>query len=396
MKSFIYPSIHSIIQSIILLKCMLWNIDLTKIPELLSFNPADPLIFNTSLFLILFSVFLLFYNLFGKNKSVRIGMLIFFSLFFYYKSAGYYAGILVLLAGVNFLSGKWIAGTEKLSYKRFYLFLTVIINLGILGYFKYTNFIIDILNGISSSEISALNIFLPIGISFYTFKSLSYVFDIYLESMESTNSFRDFSLYVFFFPNILAGPIDRASAFLPQIDNEPYLSKEDLGKAVLLIMVGLIKKVVIADYIGINFVDRVFDFPLRFTGLENLAAVYAYALQIYCDFSGYTDMAIGIALLLGFKLMDNFNYPFKATSIADFWRRWHISLSKWLLDYLFKPIQMSARSLRVFGNITALLVTFFNLRNLARSRMELHSVGSVSWRDDVVFSFYSKAENKTF
>src|SRR3989339_695646 len=177
---------------------MLWNIDLTKIPELLSFNPADPLIFSTSLFLILFSIFLLFYNLFEKNKSVRIGMLIFFSLFFYYKSAGYYAGILVLLAGVNFLSGKWIAGTEKLSFKRFYLFLTVIINIGILGYFKYTNFIIDILNGISGSEISPLNIFLPIGISFYTFKSLSYVFDIYLESMESTNSFRDFCLYVFF------------------------------------------------------------------------------------------------------------------------------------------------------------------------------------------------------
>lgn len=337
---------------------MLWNIDLTKIPELLSFNPADPLIFSTSLFLILFSVFLLFYNLLGKKKSVRIGMLIFFSLFFYYKSAGYYAGILVLLAGVNFLSGKWIAGTEKLSYKRFYLLHTVIINVGILGYFKYTNFIIDIFNGISGNEINPLNIFLPIGISFYTFKSLSYVFDIYLESMESTNSFRDFCLYVFFFPNILAGPIDRASAFLPQIDNEPYLSKEDMGKAVLLIMVGLIKKVVIADYIGINFVDRVFDFPLRFTGLENLAAVYAYALQIYCDFSGYTDMAIGIALLLGFKLIDNFNYPFKATSIADFWRRWHISLSKWLLDYLFKPIQMSARSLRVFGNVTALLITF--------------------------------------
>lgn len=337
---------------------MLWNIDLKKIPELLTFIPDDPLFFSTSLFLILFSVFLLFYNLFGKNKTVRIGMLIFFSLYFYYKTTGYYAGILVVLATVNFLCGKWIAGTEKLPLKRIYLVAAVIINVAILGYFKYTNFILEIISNIGSNKFDALDIFLPIGISFYTFKSLSYVFDIYLGYIESTSTFRNFCLYVFFFPNLLAGPIDRASAFIPQIDSELYLSKEDLGKAVLLIIVGLIKKVIIADYIGINFVDRVFDFPLRFTGLENLAAAYGYALQIYCDFSGYTDMAIGIALLLGFKLMDNFNYPFKATSIADFWRRWHISLSKWLLDYLFKPIQMSARRLRVLGNAAALLITF--------------------------------------
>jgi len=211
---------------------------------------------------------------------------------------------------------------------------------------------------IAGGQIDPLSIFLPIGISFYTFKSLSYVFDIYLESIEQQSSFRDFCLYVFFFPNLLAGPIDRATEFIPQINKEPFLSKEDLGRAVLLIIMGLVKKLIIADYIGVNFVDRVFEVPLRFTGLENLFAVYGYALQIYCDFSGYTDMAIGIALLLGFKLMDNFNYPFKAASIADFWRRWHISLSKWLLDYLFKPIQMSARSLRVFGNVTALLITF--------------------------------------
>jgi D-alanyl-lipoteichoic acid acyltransferase DltB (MBOAT superfamily) len=155
------------------------------------------------------------------------------------------------------------------------------------------------------------------------------------------------------------GPIDRASEFLPQIDREPFISREDIGRALFLISLGLLKKVVIADYISLNFVDRIFDFPLRYTGVENLLALYGYVLQIYCDFSGYSDMAIGIALLLGFRLMDNFNYPFKATSIADFWRRWHISLSKWLLDYLFKPIQISSRSLRIFGNVLALVVTFF-------------------------------------
>lgn len=337
---------------------MLWNIDFTKIPDLLSFMPGDPLFFSTGLFLILFFFFLLFYNIFGQNKSVRIGLIILFSLYFYYKTTGLYAGILVLLAVVNYLAGNWIAKSDKISSRRLYLILALFINIGLLGYFKYTNFVIEIINDVTSGQIDPLNIFLPIGISFYTFKSLSYVFDIYIGMIETPASFRNFCVYIFFFPNLLAGPIDRATEFIPQIDKELYLSKDDLGRALLLIIVGLIKKLVIADYIGVNFVDRVFEVPQRFTGFENLTAAYGYALQIYCDFSGYTDMAIGVALLMGFKLMDNFNYPFKATSIADFWRRWHISLSKWLLDYLFKPIQLSARTLKIWGNVTALLVTF--------------------------------------
>lgn len=334
------------------------DFDLNKILELLKFIPDDPLIFSTSLFLILFFFFLLFYNIFSKNNTLRIGLLILFSFYFYYKSAGVYAIILIVSAVVNFFFGKWIANTEKFSLKKFYLLLTLIVNLGILGYFKYTNFIIQIINDIGNYQISALDIFLPIGISFYTFKSLNYVFDIYLDTLKPTNSFRDFCLYVFFFPNILAGPIDRAADFLPQINKELYLTDRELGRAIFLIILGLLKKVVIADYISLNFVDRVFDFPLRYTGVENLLAIYGYVLQIYCDFSGYSDMAIGIALMLGFKLMDNFNYPFKATSIANFWRRWHISLSKWLLDYLFRPLQMKYRNLRVFGNMIAIFITF--------------------------------------
>ena len=335
------------------------NISLEKIFTILKFNPTDPLIFSTSLFLILFSLFLLVYKLVGKNKSARIFLIIFFSLYFYYKAAGFYFLILIVSAIANFLFGKWIAITENFTKKRLVLILALIVNLGLLGYFKYTNFIIQIINGISTAQIDPLAIFLPIGISFYTFKSLNYVFDVYFDTLKPTRSLRDFCLFVFFFPNILAGPIDRASEFLPQIDQEPFLSKEDLGKALFLIIAGLLKKVVIADYISLNFVDRIFDYPLRYTGIENLLAIYGYALQIYCDFSGYSDMAIGIALLLGFRLMDNFNSPFKATSIADFWRRWHISLSTWLRDYLFKPIQLSLRNLRMFSNIIAVLVTFF-------------------------------------
>jgi D-alanyl-lipoteichoic acid acyltransferase DltB (MBOAT superfamily) len=154
------------------------------------------------------------------------------------------------------------------------------------------------------------------------------------------------------------GPIERASNFLPQVEEDIPISKEMIGTAVFLIMSGLIKKVVIADYIGINFVDRVFETPLRFTGVENLIASYAYALQLYSDFSGYTDMALGISLFLGYRLTDNFNAPFKAISIADFWRRWHITLSSWCLDYIFKPLQIKFRGMNIFGNAIALFITF--------------------------------------
>lgn len=334
------------------------NINLQYLWDMLKYNPNDPLIFSTSLFMFLFLFFLLFYNLFGRNKTVRLSLLIVFSIYFYYKSAGYYAGILILSAVINFLLAKWISNFEDISKRRLLLVLTLLLNLGILGYFKYTNFIIQIFAEISKQQIDPLVIFLPIGISFYTFKSLNYVFDVYYEMLTPTRSFRDFCVYVFFFPNILAGPIDRASEFLPQLEKEPFLTKEDIGKAIFLIMLGLIKKVVIADYISINFVDRIFDFPLRYTGVENLLAIYGYALQLYCDFSGYSDMAIGIALFFGFKLMDNFNYPFKATSIADFWRRWHISLSSWLRDYLFKPTQITIRALKIWANIIAVFITF--------------------------------------
>ncbi len=334
------------------------NLDFSKIFDLLAFDPSDPLLFGSSLFLFLFFFLLLFYRVFANNTKVRIGLLIFFSLYFYYKAAGIYFLLLIFSSVFNFYSGKWLFEIENQKNRKFLFISTLVVNLGLLGYFKYTNFFIGIINDISLGSFDPLDIFLPIGISFYTFKSLSYVIDIYMGAMEPTKSIRDFSLFVFFFPNILAGPIDRASEFIPQINQKYSVSNEDIAKALLLIMSGLIKKIVIADYLSLNFIDRVFDAPLRFTGVENLFAMYGYALQIYCDFSGYSDLAIGIALLLGYRLMDNFNYPYKATSIADFWRRWHISLSTWLLDYLFRPLQMKYRDLRIWGNVIGLVVTF--------------------------------------
>lgn len=336
----------------------MFNLDFTKITDLLVFNPGDPLLFGSSLFLFLFFVLLIFYRAFAHSKNVRILLVLFFSLYFYYKASGIYFLLLIFSAVVNFFFGRWIYQNKEPLPRKFLLIANVIINLGVLGYFKYTNFFISILNDLQVGSIDPLDIFLPIGISFYTFKSMNYVLDIYLEMMEPTKSFRDFSLFVFFFPNILAGPIDRASEFLPQVENDVSISKEDIGKALLLIMSGLVKKIVIADYLSLNFIDRVFDAPLRFTGVENLFAVYGYGLQIYCDFSGYSDIAIGVALLMGFKLMDNFNSPYQATSIADFWRRWHISLSTWLLDYLFRPLQMTFRNMKMAGNVLALVITF--------------------------------------
>ncbi len=338
---------------------MIFNIDLSKLLQLFTYQEGDPLLFSTSFFIFFFFTLLLFYRIFAYKKNLRIFTLIIFSLFFYYKAAGEYFLILVIMTIINFYSGQILGILKEGTRNRKLLFiLTLVVNLGVLGYFKYTNFFIQILNDISSGNIDALDIFLPIGISFYTFKGLSYVIDIYIGTFQPVKSFRDFSLYMFFFADLLIGPIDRASKLLPQIQSEINIPKENIGKAVFLIMSGLFKKIVIADFIGLNLVDRVFGEPLRYTGVENLLASYAYTLQLYCDFSGYTDMAIGVALLLGFNIMDNFNAPFKAKSIADFWRRWHISLSSWLLDYLFAPLQMKLRNLRIYGNAIALFVTF--------------------------------------
>lgn len=338
---------------------MFSNIDFSKLIDLFKYTPHDPLLFGSSLFLFLFAGLLFIYNYLAKTKKLKIFTLILFSLFFYYKAAGYFFLLLVIMSLLNFYSGKILHEIKSDGKRKLIFVLSLVINLGLLGYFKYTNFFIQIVNDLSRGNIQPLDIFLPIGISFYTFKALSYVIEIYMGMYEPVKSLRDFTLYMFFFPNILQGPIDRASNFLPQLDDEIVVTKADIGKALFLIISGLFKKAVIADYIGLNFVDRVYGSPLRFTGVENLLAVYGYSLQIYCDFSGYTDMALGIGLLLGFNLMENFNQPFKASSVADYWRRWHISLSTWLLDYLFKPLQMKFRNYRIYGTALAVFITFF-------------------------------------
>lgn len=337
---------------------MLNYIDFDKLQDLFIYTPHQPLLFGSSFFLFLFAGLLFVYNYLAKTKNLKIFTLIIFSLFFYYKAAGQFLLLLVILSLLNFYTGKLLFKLRHGWKRKAVFILSLVINLGLLVYFKYTNFLISITNDLSRGNIQPLDIILPIGISFYTFKALSYVIEIYMGMFEPVKSLRDFSFYLFFFANLLQGPIDRASNFLPQLEGEIIVTKADIGKSLFLIMSGLFKKVVIADFIGLNFVDRVFGSPLRFTGIENLLAIYGYSLQIYSDFSGYTDMALGIALLLGFDLMENFNQPFLASSVADYWRRWHISLSTWLLDYLFKPLQMSFRRMKIYGTVLAIFITF--------------------------------------
>jgi D-alanyl-lipoteichoic acid acyltransferase DltB (MBOAT superfamily) len=204
-----------------------------------------------------------------------------------------------------------------------------------LAYFKYTNFALSILLPWTGGTFEPLNIFLPAGISFFTFQSMNYVIDVYRGKLSACKSLIDFSFFVSFFPTLLAGPILRARDFLPQVRKPLTVTREMFGMGLWFIMIGLFKKAIISDYIGVNFVNRIFDDPSLYTGLENLLGIYGYALKLYCDFSGYSDMAIGIALWLGFSIPANFRSPYKSQSISEFWHRWHISLSSWLRDYLY-------------------------------------------------------------
>jgi len=298
------------------------------------YSPDAPLLFNSAQFLYFFIGFLCLFLLFRKQRFLRNLWTLFFSVFFYFKCSGSYFVILLASILIDYVLGFCIYNAKTKKQKLTFLIFSLVSNLGVLAYFKYANFIVNSLNSLGT-ELNTMNIFLPIGISFYTFQTLSYSIDIYRGNLKPEKNILNFAFFVTFFPQLVAGPIVRAVDFLPQIRQKIQVSKNDFGKAVFFISNGLFKKAIISDYISSNFVDRIFDNPGLFSGFENLLAVYGYSLQIYCDFSGYSDIAIGIALLLGFHLPENFNYPYKSSSVTEFWRRWHISLSSWLKDYLY-------------------------------------------------------------
>ena len=313
-------------------------IDLGQLADVLTYNAARPMLFGSGLFLWLFAGFGLVYYLLRGRTNLRLAFVILFSYYFYYKSSGWYLGLLAVVTLSDFCLARGIARANRLWKRRTLLVVSLLIDLGLLGYFKYTNFLLTIFGQLTGHSLALSDIFLPVGISFFTFQSLSYTIDVYRGQIAPLSRLLDYAFYVSFFPQLVAGPIVRARDFIPQIRKPLYVSADMLGRGVFLIVGGLIKKTVISDYISLNFVDRVFDSPMLYSGLENLLAVYGYALQIYCDFSGYSDMAIGLALLLGFRFNDNFRTPYCSASISDFWRRWHISLSSWLRDYLYIPL----------------------------------------------------------
>ena len=317
---------------------LLPGIDLSKVLSLFAYDAQNPMIFTTGLFLIVFTIFFGTYIIIAPHQKAKLIYLTIFSFYFYYKSSGWFVSLLLYTAVLDFSMAKLLYKQSNEKRKKLIVTLSVILNLLLLGYFKYTYFISGIVGQSIGKTFDLPEIILPVGISFFTFQSISYIIDVYRKDIEPVESFIEYLFFISFFPQLVAGPIVRAKDFIPQIKKPYLLSDIAFGEGFYLILSGLLKKMVISDYISINFVDRIFENPALYTGFENLMAVYGYALQIYCDFSGYTDMAIGIALWLGYGLPLNFNHPYKALNITDFWRRWHISLSSWLKDYLYIPL----------------------------------------------------------
>jgi len=305
--------------------------------DILAYDKANPLLFNTGLFLMLFTAFIAVYQACRRWPRAKMVFVILFSLYFYYKSSAECCFILLGVCVSDFVLGR-LMGIASRQAQRWIIALNVALNLGMLVYFKYFNLLLDTFASISGTNFDALDIILPAGISFFTFRSISYMVDIYRGQMQPCRDFLDYCFFLTFFPPLLAGPVVRAKDMLPQIEARPQATRAQVSEGLFLIILGLIKKVIVADYISGNFVDRIFENPSLYTGLENVFGAFGFTLQLYCDFSGYSDMAIGLALLLGYRFKDNFNAPFKSQNPTEFWKRWHISLSSWLMDYLYIPL----------------------------------------------------------
>lgn len=317
---------------------MLQNFDWNAFFQQFLYDSKNPLLFNNGFFVYFFFFFILFFFLLRNHHKARRYLFCAFSLYFFYKASGWFVGLVIISAIVDFFLSNAIYRIKDKVNKKLLLVLSIVFNLGMLFYFKYTDFFIEISNSLFHTEFNPLNLILPIGISFYTFENLSYTIDVYRGEFKPAKKFSDYLLFLAFFPKLMMGPIVRAHDFVPQI-NQPYrITESEFTKGFYLIISGLIKKLIISDYITLNLVDYVFDNPSLYSGVENLMAVYGYAMVIYCDFSGYSEIAIGIALWLGFKIPPNFMSPYQSKNITEFWRRWHISLSTWLKDYLYIPL----------------------------------------------------------
>ena len=295
------------------------------------------------------------YSFVYKTNKARTIYLLLVSLFFYFKTSGVFVILLLFTICSDYFWGRCIHRSGSTLQRKLFLTVSVVLNLTLLCYFKYAYFFTESFNHITGGHLGFFNHFaqfsnsffgthfsvdkllLPVGVSFFTFQSLSYTIDLYRRRIEPVKNVFDYGFFVCFFPHLVAGPIVKAHEFVHQIYQPYKLSRFEFGMAAFWIVNGFCKKI-IADYMAVNYVDRIFDNPGYYSGLETVIGIFGYSLQIYMDFSGYTDMAIGLALILGYRLKTNFNSPYKATSTSEFWKRWHISLSTWLQEYLYIPL----------------------------------------------------------
>lgn len=310
---------------------------IANVLNLLVYDKEAPMLFSSGLFWLLFILFLPVYALIKKSKTKMVVFVVGFSLYFYYKSSGIFVVMLLATSVVDWLISKWMMKYESKRERQVLMWTSIILSLSILGYFKYANFFLWNWNQMVQGNFQPLDIILPVGISFYTFQSISYVVDVYKGRINPTESWLDYLFFLSFFPALVAGPIVRADKFIPQLERNESATPENIYGGLWLIIIGIIKKAVIADYIS-QYNDLIFNDPATYTGVQAFMGVIGYTMQIYCDFSGYSDMAIGLALIMGFHLGLNFDSPYQSKNLTEFWHRWHISLSSWLKDYVYIPL----------------------------------------------------------
>ena len=308
-----------------------------NILQLLTYDPKAPMLFSSGLFWVLFLIFLPIYAFLKGSKWKMVTFVVCFSLYFYYKSSGIFFLMLIGTSLVDWSLSHIIYRLKIRNARLLFMWISICFSLSILGYFKYSNFFLWNWNQMVEGNFQPYDIILPVGISFYTFQSISYVVDVYKKRIKPTDNWFDYLFFLSFFPALVAGPIVRADYFLPQLAANNPATKENIWGGFWLVIVGIVKKAVIADYIA-QYNDLVFNDPSLYTGVQALMGVLGYTMQIYCDFSVYSDMAIGIALIMGFRLGLNFDSPYQSRNLTEFWRRWHISLSSWLRDYVYIPL----------------------------------------------------------
>jgi alginate O-acetyltransferase complex protein AlgI len=313
------------------------------------------LLTSSTYFVFLIAIFALYWPL-SRFRALTLGLILFANYFFYAKWDLSYLILIPAASTCDYFLGLGLQSSKNPSIRRLLITTSIVMNLGLLASLKYMPFFLTNWARVTGAAVPEWHWSLPLSLSFYVFQALTYTIDIYRRDAKGTRSYLAHLAAVSFFPTTLAGPITRVSSLLDQFEKPKKLDPADGGRALFLIGIGLVKKLLIADFLAGNLINRVFDFPNLYTGAETLVAVYGYALQLYYDFSGYTDIAIGSALLLGIKLPANFNRPYAAENIADFWRRWHISLSNWLRDYLYFSLPGLRSKWKIF-TYTNLIVT---------------------------------------